>query len=259
MGVRFGAFYIYVPALLKPASRTLCTQLWALLHADAEKQAIAERLLHFASSGRTSFAVEPPASGEVYRVAGFRLCGDRAVRVDIVERLTDLIRAALPRPTPLGSARADGGRRRGVRRHQSDDVFDRLFGRAFRLDSALSRFRQPQGEEVGISRRGAPSRRRGGELSPQSRPRRKASQADSPRRRATRRRRRSPSRARLRLPPRAANRRRAESQATSAESRRRPVESRRRRARAPARRGRDERGPEAASRAPMRKSPTKTN
>jgi ATP-dependent RNA helicase SUPV3L1/SUV3 len=99
MGVRFGAFYIYVPALLKPASRTLCTQLWALLGADADKQAIAERLLHFASSGRTSFAVEPPASGEVYRVAGFRLCGDRAVRVDIVERLADLIRAALPRPT----------------------------------------------------------------------------------------------------------------------------------------------------------------
>jgi len=102
IGVRFGAFYIYVPALLKPASRTLCTQLWALRRADADKEAVAERLLHFASSGRTSFAVEPPASGEVYRVAGFRLCGDRAVRVDIVERLTDLIRAALPRHAPFG-------------------------------------------------------------------------------------------------------------------------------------------------------------
>ena len=103
IGVRFGAFYIYVPALLKPASRTLCTQLWALRRADADKEAVAERLLHFASSGRTSFAVEPPASGEVYRVAGFRLCGDRAVRVDIVERLTDLIRAALPRHAPFGA------------------------------------------------------------------------------------------------------------------------------------------------------------
>ncbi len=163
IGVRFGAFYIYVPALLKPASRTLCTQLWALLRADADKEAVAERLLHFASSGRTSFAVEPPASGEVYRVAGFRLCGDRAVRVDIVERLTDLIRAALPRHDAVRRARADGGRRRGICRHQSDDVFDGLFGRAFRLDSAFSRFRQPQGEEVGVSRRGAQSRRRGGE------------------------------------------------------------------------------------------------
>jgi len=106
IGVRFGAFYIYVPALLKPASRTLCTQLWALRRADAEKEAVAERLLHFASSGRTSFAVEPPASGEVYRVAGFRLCGDRAVRVDIVERLTDLIRAALPRHAQSGPGAA---------------------------------------------------------------------------------------------------------------------------------------------------------
>lgn len=102
IGVRFGAFYIYVPALLKPASRTLCTQLWALRRGDADKEAVAERLLHFASSGRTSFAVEPPALAEVYRVAGFRLCGDRAVRVDIVERLTDLIRAALPRHAPSG-------------------------------------------------------------------------------------------------------------------------------------------------------------
>ncbi|MGD0562949.1 MAG: hypothetical protein ABSA66_07650 [Roseiarcus sp.] len=111
IGVRFGAFYIYVPALLKPASRTLCTQLWALRRADAEKEAVAERLLHFASSGRTSFAVEPPASGEVYRVAGFRLCGDRAVRVDIVERLTDLIRAALPRhgQSGPGAATDEGG------------------------------------------------------------------------------------------------------------------------------------------------------
>jgi ATP-dependent RNA helicase SUPV3L1/SUV3 len=97
LGVRFGAHYLYVPALLKPTARALCAQLWALLRRDVDKEATAERLLHFAASGRTSFAVEAPASGEVYRIAGFRVCGDRAVRVDIVERLTDLIRAALPR------------------------------------------------------------------------------------------------------------------------------------------------------------------
>ena len=69
----------------------------------------ADRLLHFAASGRTSFAVEPPASAELCRIAGFRLCGDRAVRVDIVERLSDLIRAALPRsPTPGPADEADG-------------------------------------------------------------------------------------------------------------------------------------------------------
>jgi ATP-dependent RNA helicase SUPV3L1/SUV3 len=93
LGVRFGAFYIFVPALLKPGARTLCSQLWSLRR-GAEPGS--ERLLAFAASGRTSFAAEAPLSGETYRVAGFRLCGDRVVRVDIVERLTDLIRAAIP-------------------------------------------------------------------------------------------------------------------------------------------------------------------
>jgi len=93
LGVRFGAFYIYVPALLKPGARTLCSQLWSLRRGVEPG---AERLLAFAASGRTSFAAEAPLSPDTYRIAGFRLCGDRVVRVDIVERLTDLIRAAIP-------------------------------------------------------------------------------------------------------------------------------------------------------------------
>jgi ATP-dependent RNA helicase SUPV3L1/SUV3 len=108
LGVRFGAHYIYVPALLKPAARTLCAQLWTLAQPGVDQEG-AERLLHFAASGRTSFAAEPSASAELCRIAGFRLCGDRAVRVDIVERLSDLIRAALPRsPTPGPADEADG-------------------------------------------------------------------------------------------------------------------------------------------------------
>jgi ATP-dependent RNA helicase SUPV3L1/SUV3 len=106
LGVRFGAHYIYVPALLKPAARTLCAQLWALAQPSVDQDGV-DRLLHFAASGRTSFAVEPPAPAELCRIAGFRLCGDRAVRVDIVERLSDLIRAALPRspiPGPVDEA-----------------------------------------------------------------------------------------------------------------------------------------------------------
>ncbi len=101
LGVRFGAHYIYVPALLKPGARTLCAQLWALAEPNVDQDA-AERLLHFAASGRTSFAVDPPAAADLCRIAGFRLCGDRAVRVDIVERLSDLIRAALPRAPTQG-------------------------------------------------------------------------------------------------------------------------------------------------------------
>lgn len=93
LGVRFGAAYIFVPALLKPGARALCAQLWSLRRGVEPG---AERLLAFAAAGRTSFAAEGALSPETYRVSGFRLCGERVVRVDIVERLTDLIRAAIP-------------------------------------------------------------------------------------------------------------------------------------------------------------------
>ena len=37
-GVRFGAYHIYLPALLKPAPRALATQLWALKHEEPGRQ-----------------------------------------------------------------------------------------------------------------------------------------------------------------------------------------------------------------------------
>ncbi|MCB1545262.1 MAG: helicase, partial [Rhodoblastus sp.] len=54
-----------------------------------------EEVAHLASSGRTSFAANPEISKDLYRVAGFRVSGERAVRVDILERLADLIRPAV--------------------------------------------------------------------------------------------------------------------------------------------------------------------
>ena len=47
------------------------------------------------SSGRTSFPVDKLLDRDAYRVLGYRQCGERAVRVDILERLADLIRPAL--------------------------------------------------------------------------------------------------------------------------------------------------------------------
>ena len=93
LGVRFGANYVFVPALLKPAARALCLQLWGLKH-GAEPDS--DKLIAYAAAGRTSFPVDGVLSANAYRIAGFRLCGERVVRVDIVERLTDLIRAAIP-------------------------------------------------------------------------------------------------------------------------------------------------------------------
>ena len=93
-GVRFGAYHIYLPQLLKPAPRSLATQLWALANDGGQSRGL-DDLLHLAGSGRTSIPVNPEIDAALYRVAGYRLCGERAVRVDILERLADLIRPAL--------------------------------------------------------------------------------------------------------------------------------------------------------------------
>jgi ATP-dependent RNA helicase SUPV3L1/SUV3 len=93
-GVRFGAYSIYVPLLIKPAPRRLALQLWALKQTGRAVSGIeaAERL---AASGRTSIAVDKEVEHALYPLAGYRVCGERAVRVDMLERLADIIRPAL--------------------------------------------------------------------------------------------------------------------------------------------------------------------
>jgi ATP-dependent RNA helicase SUPV3L1/SUV3 len=93
-GVRFGAYHIYLPVLLKPAPRALAVQLWALAHDGLQSKGL-EDLLHLAGSGRTSIPVNREIDAALYRTTGYRACGERAVRVDILERLADLIRPAL--------------------------------------------------------------------------------------------------------------------------------------------------------------------
>ncbi|RDJ20964.1 helicase [Bosea caraganae] len=114
LGVRFGAFHLYVPALLKPAPRALAAQLWTLKHGGPD-QAGLDDIAHLAASGRTSFGVDKAVPKGLYRAAGYRVCGERAVRVDILERLADLIRPAIAyRPgvtqgqPPAGTADQDG-------------------------------------------------------------------------------------------------------------------------------------------------------
>jgi ATP-dependent RNA helicase SUPV3L1/SUV3 len=93
-GVRFGAYHIYIPALLKPAARALASLLWAEKQSNVDMSALSGAQ-HLAGSGRTSFPVDKSLDRDAYRVLGYRQCGERAVRVDILERLADLIRPAL--------------------------------------------------------------------------------------------------------------------------------------------------------------------
>ncbi len=114
-GVRFGAFNIYFPLLLKPAASDLTLALWSVKHAVAhglDPQAPPEP----PRSGLTSVAVNPTTPEAYYRAAGYHVCGPRAVRFDILERLADQIRpliawrrtAAEPSSPPKGST-GDGG------------------------------------------------------------------------------------------------------------------------------------------------------
>ena len=114
-GVRFGAFNIYFPSLLKPAPAELAATLWALKNATANGLAL-EALPDLPRAGLTSALANPATPEALYRVYGFHLCGPRAVRLDILERLADLIRPLLawrakpdnPMQPPKGST-GDGG------------------------------------------------------------------------------------------------------------------------------------------------------
>ena len=85
-GVRFGQFTVFVPVLLKPAPTRLRLLLWSL------------------SQGLDQFPDAPPpglvtipvqdGSPEGYdTMCGYRTAGERAIRIDMLERLADMLRA----------------------------------------------------------------------------------------------------------------------------------------------------------------------
>jgi ATP-dependent RNA helicase SUPV3L1/SUV3 len=102
LGVRFGAYHIFVPSLIKPAPAGLITLLWALQNDGKDKPGFGD-VVHALASGRTSVVVDPDFDRAFYKLAGFRPLGRRAVRVDILERLADLIRPALAWKAGLGT------------------------------------------------------------------------------------------------------------------------------------------------------------
>ncbi|GBE43607.1 ski2-like helicase [bacterium BMS3Bbin10] len=90
-GVRFGAFNIFMPMLLKPAASDLILLLWALHH-GARDGVDPGALPEPPRQGLTSAAADPKLPQSFYRAAGFHHCGRRVVRFDMLERLADMIR-----------------------------------------------------------------------------------------------------------------------------------------------------------------------
>ena len=191
-GVRFGAFNIYLPALLKPASTELALVLWILKNGSAHGIDIAA-LPEPPRPGLTSLAVDKALPEAFYRVAGFHLCGPRAVRIDMLERLADQIPAAGGLASRSGQPCCTAQRRHRRWRLQGDagnDVHPRL----------LRRRTRPRAADTGLPSRPRPLGARSGCTGPrncrccrrrrQRRPRGEATRSSPERRGAAPRRRR---------------------------------------------------------------------
>jgi ATP-dependent RNA helicase SUPV3L1/SUV3 len=113
-GVRFGAFNIYIPALLKPAAADLLLLLWAL-HAGRSHGIDTDTMPPRPQQGLTSVEADRRIAEPYWHAAGFQLAGARAVRIDMLERLSDLIRTRITwratedGATPPPGATGDGG------------------------------------------------------------------------------------------------------------------------------------------------------
>ena len=85
-GIRFGQFTIFMPLLLKPAPTRLRLLLWSL-HAGLDVFPEAP------PPGLVTVPVDQSAPAGVDRLSGYRNSGDRAIRIDMLERLADMLRA----------------------------------------------------------------------------------------------------------------------------------------------------------------------
>ena len=85
-GVRFGQYTVFLPLLLKPAPTRLRLVLWSLAqNFDVFPEA--------PPAGLVTVAAVADAPAGYYPRAGYRLAGERAIRIDMLERLADMIRA----------------------------------------------------------------------------------------------------------------------------------------------------------------------
>ncbi len=84
-GIRFGQFTVFMPPLLKPAPTRLRLVLWSL----------ATGLDEFPESpppGVVTVQAAKDAPNGYFAMSGYRAAGERAIRIDMLERLADMLR-----------------------------------------------------------------------------------------------------------------------------------------------------------------------
>jgi len=85
LGLRLGIETIYLPNLLKPSAIKLRALLWSVFYQNFPDHGTPP-------DGRVSVVMQPEANHDFLRAIGFVPLGDLALRVDIAERLSALIR-----------------------------------------------------------------------------------------------------------------------------------------------------------------------
>ena len=84
-GIRFGQFTIFMPDLLKPAPTRLRLVLWSLARGD-------EEFPQSPPPGLVTIPAVEKVPAAVYLKSGYRRAGERAIRIDMLERLADMLR-----------------------------------------------------------------------------------------------------------------------------------------------------------------------
>ena len=84
-GIRFGQFTIFMPDLLKPAPTRLRLVLWSLARGD-------EEFPQSPPPGLVTIPAVQKVPAAVYLKSGYRRAGERAIRIDMLERLADMLR-----------------------------------------------------------------------------------------------------------------------------------------------------------------------
>lgn len=136
-GVRFGQFTIFMPLLLKPAPTRLRLVLWALAGGlDTFPEA--------PPPGLVTVPADKDAPQGYDAMAGYRAAGERAIRIDMLERLADMLRAADSRAG--FEATADMLSITGMTLEQFADLMQGLGYRALRGEREKVRTETPEAE-----------------------------------------------------------------------------------------------------------------
>jgi ATP-dependent RNA helicase SUPV3L1/SUV3 len=98
LGIRLGTEHVYLDRLLKPDAIALRALLWSIARGATLPAPVPE-------AGRFSLPCAAGASAEFYAAIGFAVLGDRAIRVDRVERLAAAVRR-LARQGPIAPSPA---------------------------------------------------------------------------------------------------------------------------------------------------------